>query len=82
MGKEGTNGDGLRPEQKILYGIGCVVTLVWSFAVVVPLVFPSREVSPQVHVVMVLVAGGCFALGGVRTPLRRNGQNGNGKNGA
>lgn len=81
MGTGAANGRGLRPEQKILYGMGCVVTLVWSIAVIVPLIFPSREVSSQVHVVMVLVAGGCFALGGVRTPLRRNGngkENGNG----
>lgn len=72
MERGGGDQGGLRPAEKILYGIGCVVTFVWSLAVLIPLVFPSRHVDPQVHFVMFTVATACFALAGVKQ-IRRNG---------
>lgn len=60
--------------EKVLYGIGCVVTIVWSISVLVSQAFPNRDMDAQVHTVMLLVAGGCFALGGVRG--RRERKNG------
>ena len=75
MERGGHDPGGLRPAEKILYGIGCVVTAVWTIAVLVPLIFPSRQVSPQVHIVMLTVATACFALGGVKQ-IKRNGNGG------
>lgn len=60
--------------EAVLLVLGCFVTLVWSIAVLVPLVFPDRKVDPQVHLVMLTVAAALF--GGAAVANRK--QNGNG----
>lgn len=72
MRKGDRNGHEVR--EAVLLVLGCFVTLVWSIAVLVPLLFPDRKVDPQVHLVMLTVAAALF--GGAAVANRK--ANGNG----
>lgn len=74
MGKEGRDQSAVR--EGVLLVLGCVVTLVWAIATLVPLVFPDRQVDAQVHLVMLTVAAALF--GGAAVANRKSNGSGNG----
>ena len=46
--------------ERVLLGIGCAVTVVWVFAVIVQVIFPSHVVPTEVHGIMFVIASGFF----------------------
>lgn len=46
--------------ERVLLGIGCVVTAVWVIAVLVQVAFPSHQVPQEVHGIMFVIASSLF----------------------
>jgi len=61
-------------KERVLLGVGCVVTFVWTVAVLVQVAFPSRPVPVGVHGIMFVIASGFF--GGAAIQARRTEKNG------
>ncbi|HSE43747.1 MAG TPA: hypothetical protein VLA89_00305 [Gemmatimonadales bacterium] len=70
-----------REHELVLLGLAVLIALVWATATLVQVVFPSHAVPTEVHFVMMSVAAFFFG-GSVFTSIwKRNGKNGNGKDG-
>lgn len=55
------NGDSRGPiRERVLLGIGCVVTAVWVVAVLVQVAIPSHVVPTEVHGIMFVIASSLF----------------------
>lgn len=46
--------------ERVLLGIGCVVTAVWVIAVLVQVAIPSHVVPTEVHGIMFVIASSLF----------------------
>jgi hypothetical protein len=74
--KEGPdNGRGPVLREAVLLVIGCVVTLVWAIATIAQVIFPERQVSGEVHLIMLAVAGSFFGSAALSS-RKTNGKNG------
>lgn len=59
--------------EKVLLGIGCVVTAVWVIAVLVQVAFPTRVVPTEVHGIMFVIASSMFGTAALSARRTSNG---------